>query len=283
MLRLSIDAASGLTHLHQHGVFHCDIKPSNLLWTNSGCTIIDFNVAVTADSTLRHGGGSARYLPPDLSLQAQPSAADLADRDTYALGVSVYEALTGGYPWTSSSPPPGQYPIDPRSLTGFHDLAPGFAEALCTAIAPRRSERFSTAQEFLRRLERIREVRVRPEPPAPAPRLNVGEQRHNPFVDYLQTLYSQSSHSNRGTRGQDPAAMNLYVATALDEHLLPDVLTGNHRLVVITSGSNPSSASACRSSAFTTGRHPTAATGSGPRSTTRPTPSGNTGDSNRSR
>lgn len=234
VLRLGIDAASGLAHLHQHGVFHCDVKPSNLLWTDGGCTIIDFNVAVTADSTLRHGGGSARYLPPDLSLQAQPSATDLADRDTYALGVSLYEALTGSYPWTGSTPLPGQPPIDPRTFTGFHDLSPRFVDALCTAIVPRRSERFSTAQEFLQALEGVDEVRVQREPPAPAPRINVGEQARNPFVDYLQTLYSQSSRSNRGTRGHDPAEMNLYVATALDQHLLPDVLAAKHRLVVIT-------------------------------------------------
>ena len=38
--------AAGLLHLHQHGVYHCDIKPRNLLWTDRGAKIIDFNVSV---------------------------------------------------------------------------------------------------------------------------------------------------------------------------------------------------------------------------------------------
>ena len=45
-VRLGIDVATGLAFLHANGVYHCDIKPSNLLWTDHGCKIIDFNVAV---------------------------------------------------------------------------------------------------------------------------------------------------------------------------------------------------------------------------------------------
>ena len=54
----------------------------------------------------------------------------------------------------------------------------------------------------------------------------------NPFVAHLQSLYSQSPVSNAGTRGED--AYGTYVPTALDEHLIPDVLGGSYRLVIIT-------------------------------------------------
>ena len=54
----------------------------------------------------------------------------------------------------------------------------------------------------------------------------------NPFVAHLQSLYSQSPVSNAGTRGED--AYGTYVPTALDEHLIPDVLDGSYRLVIIT-------------------------------------------------
>ena len=47
-LELARQVASGLVHLHEHGVFHCDIKPRNLLWTERGAKIIDFNVSVLA-------------------------------------------------------------------------------------------------------------------------------------------------------------------------------------------------------------------------------------------
>jgi serine/threonine protein kinase len=97
-LELGRHVACGLEHLHEHGVFHCDIKPRNLLWTGRGTKIIDFNVSVAAKDEEHRGGGSRRYLPPDLDLDAIPSASDLADRDLYALGLTLYEAVTGRYP-----------------------------------------------------------------------------------------------------------------------------------------------------------------------------------------
>ncbi|WP_263249607.1 methylation-associated defense system protein kinase MAD6 [Saccharopolyspora rosea] len=234
VLRFGIEAARGIAHLHRNGVFHCDIKPSNLLWSEHGCKIIDFNVAVTSDSTLRHGGGSTRYLPPDLDTSAQPSAADLADRDTYALALSLYEALTGGYPWDTAQPPPGEEPANPSTFAGVPQLAPQFTDALLKAIAPRRSQRYRSVSEFLDALSAITTIWPEPpETPLPAP-AEPAETSTNAFVDYLRTLYSQSTSTNRGTRGKDPTGTDLYVATALDEQLLPDVLAGRYRLVIIT-------------------------------------------------
>jgi serine/threonine protein kinase len=235
VLQLGIDVARGLVHLHGHGVYHCDIKPSNLLWTDRGGVIIDFNVAVAADSTLSHGGGSARYLPPDLSTRAAPSADDLADRDVYALGLTLYEALTSSYPWDGAVPPPGVPARDPRELTGFRDLSPQLAAVFCRAIAPRRSERFRSAGELLQALEQVSEVWAPRREPVPAgPPIPETARNTNPFVDYLQTLFSQSEASNRGTRGRDPADRDLYVATALDQSLANDILSGQFRLVVIS-------------------------------------------------
>src|SRR5690606_9535106 len=68
-LELARQVVSGLVHLHDAGVFHCDIKPRNLLWTERGAKIIDFNVAVFGARGDR-GGGSRRYLPPDLDREA---------------------------------------------------------------------------------------------------------------------------------------------------------------------------------------------------------------------
>ena len=74
-VRLGIDVATGLAFLHANGVYHCDIKPSNLLWTDQGCKIIDFNVAVLSSSSMSRAGGSLRYVPPDISRAGPPSAA----------------------------------------------------------------------------------------------------------------------------------------------------------------------------------------------------------------
>src|SRR4029078_10189013 len=56
----------------------------------------------------------------------------------------------------------------------------------------------------------------------------------NPFVHHLLTVYSQSKHSNAGTRGLDVISEQTYVETALDRDLLPSVLSGEFSLVIIS-------------------------------------------------
>ncbi|MBX7551163.1 protein kinase [Streptomyces sp. tea 10] len=250
VLRLAVDTARGLRHIHELGVWHCDIKPSNLLWTDDGVRLIDFGIAKTADSSEGHTYTSPRYSPPDLD-EVPADATGYTDRDLFGLGVTLYEALTGGqYPWDANWPLPGVRPTDPRiAYSGFGDLTPGFAEIMLRAISPHRGERFSTAEELLRELEALGSARQAPVPSPPAehcalpPALsNDGsgagetppEPNHNPFVTHLQTLYSQSRRSNRGTRGLDPHAMSVYIETALDRELVPALRQGKHALVVVT-------------------------------------------------
>ncbi|MEU6306965.1 methylation-associated defense system protein kinase MAD6 [Streptomyces chartreusis] len=240
--RLLEDCLRGLDHLHGNGVYHCDIKPSNLLWTPEGTKLLDFNAAVSVDSTLTPTLGSPKYYPPDSVRGRRPTHAELADLDLYALGISAYMALTGDYPWPRKQEPPRDEPgLDPRKIAGLGDLSRAFADLLMRSFAPRRADRFPDAETFLAAVRAIGEVRVRPAVPPhgtayalPASAAVVAEENTNPFVGHLQTLYSQSSRTNAGTRGLDPAEFPLYVATALDTRLQADVLAGNHRLVVIT-------------------------------------------------
>ena len=60
--RLGLETLAGLEHLHAHGVYHRDVKPSNLLWTDLGVRIIDFNVAVNAEDDESRPGGTRRYI-----------------------------------------------------------------------------------------------------------------------------------------------------------------------------------------------------------------------------
>jgi serine/threonine protein kinase len=232
-IQLGVDVATGLAFLHSRGVYHCDIKPSNLLWTDRGCKIIDFNVAVVSESSLSRAGGSAKYAPPDRSRGTAPTTAELADRDVYALGVSIYQVLTGQYPFRSGGPALGEVAADPRSAPELRDLSDALVNTLLQAIAPLRGDRYGSATEFLAALQAIGDVHSRPLPEPPSAPLPVPPTPNvNPFVTHLQSLYSQSPVSNAGTRGED--AYGTYVPTALDEHLIPDVLDGSYRLVIIT-------------------------------------------------
>lgn len=242
--QLGIGVADGLSHLHRLRVTHGDIKPANLMWTNKVVRIVDFNVAIrTGDSSAR-GGGTRRYLPPDFDIESTQTDADRVDRDVYALGVTLYEAMTGEYPWQKADiPPKHEAARDPREWSGFEDLSPALASLLLKATAPRRADRFPSAEHLARSLRAIGALRQ--------PNLSRDQQittqsfqilaaagppkpNTNPFVSYLLTLYSQSRRTNAGTRGLDAMGRLIYVQTALDRELQPATLRGDFRLVLIS-------------------------------------------------
>ncbi|WP_058553932.1 protein kinase [Thiohalocapsa sp. ML1] len=243
-LALGRQVAAGLDHLHRHNVYHCDIKPGNLLWTDAGVRIIDFNVAVHTQRDEGLGGGTRRYVPPDFDAGADATPETLADRDLYALGVTLFEILTGRPPW-DGAPSLSALAPDPRGAPDGDGLDGALAELVQRLISPRRAERPASAAEVLDALQAIPRARRvvlpavsdltghRIEGFAPPGSGRPGTPG-NPFVDYLLTLYSQSRTSNAGTRGLDALGKKLYVETALDEDLVEAVLAGGLRLVVVT-------------------------------------------------
>lgn len=242
-LELGKQVIEGLVHLHAQGFHHCDIKPRNLLWTQKGAKIIDFNVSVRADDKESRGGGSRRYLPPDFDPEVIPHNGERADRDLYALGLTLYEALTSRYPWDTTEPPLNRVAPDPRELSGFADLAPELVNVVLKAIAPRRAERYHSATDFrdalteVRHARRIQTVSLTAMSAAASSGhavLSESAPNSNAFVSHLLTLYSQSRRSNAGTRGMDTLGFSAYVDTALDRALLPAVLLGEFRLVLIS-------------------------------------------------
>lgn len=241
-VRIVRESAEGLGHLHKHGVYHQDVKPSNLLWTDKGVRIIDFNVAVTENDEVQGGGGTRRYLPPDYDYSSEPDASDRMDRDLYALGISFYECLTGKYPFDEPTPPIKTQPKDPKQFKGCADLSSSLVNVLVKMAAPERKDRFASAEEFLTALaevKRYRSVLTTGEIGAgPKVVSKLGfeptKPNTNPFVTHLLTLYSQSQVSNAGTRGLDEVGKATYVPTYLDEKLKPALLKGEFRLVIIS-------------------------------------------------
>lgn len=241
-VRIVREAADGLAHLHKHGVYHQDIKPSNLLWTDKGVRIIDFNVAVAENDEVQGGGGTRRYLPPDYDYSCEPDASDRMDRDLYALGISFYECLTGKYPFDAPTPPIKTQPKDPKQFKGCADLSSSLVNVLLKMIAPERKDRFASVDEFLTVMAEVKHLRTGSTTGEIVARTKVlsklgfepTKPNTNPFVTHLLTLYSQSQVSNAGTRGLDEVGKATYVPTFLDERLKPALLKGEFRLVIIS-------------------------------------------------
>lgn len=233
--------AEGLQHLHDHNIFHCDIKPQNLIWKDGKVRIIDFNVSVDAED-LTLGGGSRKYLPPDLRITETPQASDLVDRDLYALGITLYRAMTGEYPWANvQCPPLDELARHPSEFTQSFNLTDDVAAVLLKLIAPKRIDRFESAEQLLKALNKVQQLKKAQTLPEEStsqfhlpPLADGSNPTKSAFHDFMLTLYSQSKHSNAGTRGLDDYAKLIYVETALDTELAPAILAGQLRLVLIT-------------------------------------------------
>ena len=149
-----------LGYAHSKGVIHRDIKPGKIAFTSEGdVKIMDFGIALNIEETGRltktgHILGTPHYMAPEQILGKELTVRT----DIYALGITLFEMLTGRLPFDSKSdfevrvaqiqhPPPS-----PRSF-GYQDITPELEEVILKALAKEPEARFSSAKEFLQGLE----------------------------------------------------------------------------------------------------------------------------------
>ncbi len=169
-LALGHALASALERAHAAGILHCDIKPSNIGFSDEGETkVLDFGlarilgaalgpetmgavdptaVAEPRRTTLMSGGlvGTPLYLSPEtLALEPVDEAADI-----WAAAVVLFEAFAGHHPFERDSWPATMAAIRNGSSLTTGSFAEGIpkpvARLLCDALQPDRHERIATAQ-----------------------------------------------------------------------------------------------------------------------------------------
>ncbi len=160
-LRLIISTLEGLGYAHNHGVIHRDIKPSNILLpAPSWPMLADWGIAkVTYDDRhLTPPGqtvGTAVYMAPE---RATGQPAD-PRTDLYAVGVVLYELLTGRVPFDGPTPMTvlkkhiSQAPPSPRSLNPA--LPPPLEAVLLHALEKDPAHRFQRAEEMVAALQQV--------------------------------------------------------------------------------------------------------------------------------
>ncbi len=105
LLRVFQQMASALQVVHAKGLVHRDIKPANILFRASGdAVLMDFGIARQADSTTQMTVTGAMLGTPAYMSPEQIADGDLDGRaDLYALGITLFEMLTGYRPYRSES------------------------------------------------------------------------------------------------------------------------------------------------------------------------------------
>jgi len=170
-LRIALAICDTLAYIHTHGVVHRDLKPENIMVdAEDRIKLIDFGIAANVGSRritfakLSQTMGTPDYISPE---QVRGKRGD-ARSDLYALGVMLYEMLTGKVPFTG----PNAFvimndrllnnPIPPRQIDPA--ISPQLQEIIYRAIEREPKNRYASAREFARDLQHPEQVGVSERP-----------------------------------------------------------------------------------------------------------------------
>lgn len=158
-LKLIADVLAGLDYAHKHGIIHCDIKPENILLSQSKTgwvgRISDFGIARLSqeiDSERLGDTGSPAYMAPERHYGQYSPASDL-----YAVGVMLFELAVGYRPFSGL----------PRELMSAHlnqlvevpQIVPFLLRSIIlTALQKLPARRFASAAEMLQVVQLAAEV-----------------------------------------------------------------------------------------------------------------------------
>jgi serine/threonine protein kinase len=154
-----IQICAGVGYAHRAGLVHCDLKPQNILITSDGrAKITDFGIAralaaIDAEEHTDIVWGSPQYFAPEQAAGGPPSPAS----DVYALGVILFEMLTGELPFEAADPTllgELHQVAPPPSLRSLNPAVPASVEQIVFKVLSKEpSARYRTADQLGRVLE----------------------------------------------------------------------------------------------------------------------------------
>ncbi len=153
-LHYLVQACAGLGYAHRAGLVHGDVKPQNLLIApGQRVKVADFGLARVYEVVRRsRSQGVVWGSPPYLSPEHARGEPLLPASDVYSLGVVLYQALTGHFPFTAQSPREWLIahreatPLPPREYNP--EIPPRLEQVLLQVLSKEPRTRFRTADQF---------------------------------------------------------------------------------------------------------------------------------------
>ena len=161
-IKIALQIAKALDCAHRNNIIHRDIKPQNILVTESGeVKVTDFGIAKSTDSqTITNTTsiiGSAHYLSPE---QAKGTYIDFRS-DIYSFGIVIYEMVTGRLPFEGDSPVTvalkhlQEEPVPPKNINSA--IPDSLNKLILKAIEKEPIKRYQNAKEMIQDLQKIQE------------------------------------------------------------------------------------------------------------------------------
>jgi serine/threonine protein kinase/LysM repeat protein len=160
-VRLLLPISKALAYAHQHGMIHRDVKPSNVLITDSGEPMLsDFGVTkiIEDEATVDLTGTNAAIGTPEYMAPEQATSKSIDHRaDIYSLGIVFYEMVTGRKPYVADTPlavliKHVRDPL-PRPSQFLPSLPVEVERVLLKALAKKPEDRYQAMGEFAAALE----------------------------------------------------------------------------------------------------------------------------------
>jgi serine/threonine-protein kinase len=158
-----VNAANGLQHAHENGVYHRDIKPENIMLApKTGVTkLMDFGIARLVESNMTATGsvlGTPAYMAPE---QCTGQKVD-ARSDVFSLGVVLYELLAGQRPFPGAKITEvmlailQKEPTKPSGLDPARQVSPEWDPVVMKSLEKKPEARYQTATDFANAVRAVR-------------------------------------------------------------------------------------------------------------------------------